>query len=117
MRTARQTDIRRALLSALEACGTWLLPDALLRGNASRQLVPARVIDDLWTGGDAGAWRTGQFGASFGAMGLGTTRYRNGWYIVDGPPRLLFAMGIPLFAPLIAVTWLVVRALYPRRTE
>ena len=27
-------------------------------------------------------------------MGLGTTRYRNGWYIVDGPPRLLFAMGI-----------------------
>ncbi|WP_295145730.1 serine hydrolase [uncultured Reyranella sp.] len=59
-----------------------------------RQVVPARVIDDLWTGGDAGAWRTGQFGASFGAMGLGTTRYRNGWYIVDGPPRLLFAMGI-----------------------
>lgn len=59
-----------------------------------RQVVAARVIDDLWTGGDAGAWRAGQFGASFGAMGLGTTRYRNGWYIVDGPPRLLFAMGI-----------------------
>lgn len=59
-----------------------------------RQVVPARVIEDLWSGGDAAAWRAGQFGASFAAMGLGTTRYRNGWYIVDGPPRLLFAMGI-----------------------
>lgn len=69
-----------------------LVLDAGRRGP--RQSVPARVIDDLWTGGDAGAWSAGQFGASFGAMGLGTTRYRNGWYIVDGPPRLLFAMGI-----------------------
>lgn len=58
------------------------------------QIVPARVIEDLWNGGDAAAWSAGQFGASFAAMGLGTTRYRNGWYIVDGPPRLLFAMGI-----------------------
>jgi hypothetical protein len=32
-----------------------------------------------------------------------------------GTTKLL--MGIPLFAPLIAVTWLVVRALYPSRTE
>ena len=32
-----------------------------------------------------------------------------------GTTKLL--MGIPLFAPLIAVTWLVVRALYPRRAE
>ncbi len=32
-----------------------------------------------------------------------------------GTTKLL--MGIPLFAPLIAVTWLVVRALYPRSTE
>lgn len=47
MRTARQTDIRRALLSALEACGTWLLPDALLRGNASRQLVPPPTTSEL----------------------------------------------------------------------
>lgn len=47
MRTARQTDIRRALLSALEACGTWLLPDALLRGNASRQLVPPPTTAEL----------------------------------------------------------------------
>lgn len=69
-----------------------LVLDAGRRGP--RQSVPARVIDDLWTGGNAGAWSAGQFGASFGAMGLGTTRYRNGWYIVDGPPRLLFAMGI-----------------------
>ncbi|MPS75815.1 MAG: DUF3159 domain-containing protein, partial [Microbacterium sp.] len=27
---------------------------------------------------------------------------------------LKLVMGLPLFAPLIAVTWLVVRALYPR---
>ena len=47
MRTARQTDIRRALLLALEACGSWLLPDALLRGNASRQLVPAPTTAEL----------------------------------------------------------------------
>ena len=69
-----------------------LVLDGSRRGP--HQVVAQSVIDDLWTGGDAGAWRAGQFGASFGAMGLGTTRYRNGWYIVDGPPRLLFAMGI-----------------------
>ena len=69
-----------------------LVLDGSRRGP--HQVVAQSVIDDLWTGGDAGAWHAGQFGASFGAMGLGTTRYRNGWYIVDGPPRLLFAMGI-----------------------
>ncbi|GAA1693041.1 DUF3159 domain-containing protein [Microbacterium sediminicola] len=30
---------------------------------------------------------------------------------------LKLAMGIPLFAPLVAVTWLVVRALYPREPQ
>jgi hypothetical protein len=30
---------------------------------------------------------------------------------------LKIAMGLPLFAPLLAVTWLCVRALYPRRAE
>ena len=30
---------------------------------------------------------------------------------------LKLVMGLPLFAPLAAVTWLAVRTLYPRRTE
>ena len=30
---------------------------------------------------------------------------------------LKLIMGLPLFAPLIAVTWLVVRALYPRTPD
>ncbi|MDB5487283.1 MAG: putative Beta-lactamase family protein, partial [Reyranella sp.] len=60
----------------------------------TRQVIPETVIDDLWSGGDPKAWSPGQFGASFKALGTGTTRYRNGWYIVDGLPRMLFAMGI-----------------------
>jgi hypothetical protein len=30
---------------------------------------------------------------------------------------LKLVMGLPLFAPLVAVTWLAVRAVYPRRTS
>jgi membrane protein implicated in regulation of membrane protease activity len=30
---------------------------------------------------------------------------------------LKLVMGLPLFAPLVAVTWLAVRAVYPRRTR
>jgi len=60
----------------------------------SGRIVPPGIIDDLWNGGDAGAWKDGEFGASFRAMKLGSMRYRSGWYIIDDAPRTLFAMGI-----------------------
>lgn len=60
----------------------------------SRMIVPLGVIDDLWDGGDAEAWETGEFGQSFRAMKLGRMRYRSGWYVIDDAPRILFGMGI-----------------------
>ena len=34
-------------------------------------------------------------------------------YLFSGTVKLI--MGLPLFAPMVAVTWLAVRALYPKR--
>ncbi|MFM9928069.1 serine hydrolase [Variovorax sp. H27-G14] len=56
-----------------------------------RAVVPAGWIDDMWHGGDAEAWNQGEFAAGFAGMRM---RYRNGWYVVDDAPGMLFAMGI-----------------------
>jgi CubicO group peptidase (beta-lactamase class C family) len=55
------------------------------------QVIPKGWIDDIAQCGDAEAWRTGEFAAGF--QGL-TMRYRGGWYVIDGAPQTLFAMGI-----------------------
>jgi CubicO group peptidase (beta-lactamase class C family) len=60
-----------------------------LRG--SRQIVPGEWIEDMAGNGDAEAWRTGEFAAAFAGMDM---RYRGGWYVIDGAPQTLFAMGV-----------------------
>ena len=62
-----------------------------LRGT--REIVPAAVIDDIATNGDAEAWRTGQWGKAFGSISK-NMNYRSGWYVINDDPQLLFAMGI-----------------------
>ncbi len=58
-----------------------------------KSVVPKWVIDDIYDNGDAEAWRTGEWGQQFGAIGK-KMRYRAGWYAVDDDPQVLFAMGI-----------------------
>ena len=54
-------------------------------------MIPTAWIQDIATGGDAEAWREGEFARAFGGM---TMRYRSGWYVIDDAPQVLFAMGI-----------------------
>ncbi|CCD93359.1 putative Beta-lactamase family protein; 6-aminohexanoate-dimer hydrolase [Bradyrhizobium sp. ORS 375] len=58
-----------------------------------RQVVPARIIDDLVNGGDRAAWSNGQWSEAFAPISR-TMAYRSGWYTVDGDPQILFAMGV-----------------------
>jgi CubicO group peptidase (beta-lactamase class C family) len=60
------------------------------RAGAHRVL-PAAWIADLRDGGDAEAWRQGEFAPGFPGR---TMRYRSGWYVVDGDAPMLFALGI-----------------------
>ena len=55
------------------------------------EIIPMALIDDIADGGDAQAWKTGEFAPAFPGM---TMRYRSGWYIIDDEPQTLFAMGI-----------------------
>ncbi len=57
------------------------------------QVLPPALIDELQTGGDPEAWRTGQWAAAFAPIAK-NIRYRNGWYSVADEPSVLFAMGI-----------------------
>jgi CubicO group peptidase (beta-lactamase class C family) len=54
-------------------------------------MIPTAWTLDIATGGDAEAWRKGEFARAFGGM---TMRYRSGWYVIDDAPQVLFAMGI-----------------------
>jgi CubicO group peptidase (beta-lactamase class C family) len=56
-----------------------------------RRVLPAAWIADLREGGDAEAWRDGEFAPGFPGRRM---RYRSGWYVVDGDAPLLFALGI-----------------------
>ena len=57
------------------------------------QIVPTDWINDLYDGGDASAWRYGEWGKSFAFVGAPIS-YRAGWYSVHREPRELFAMGV-----------------------
>ncbi|WP_316229477.1 serine hydrolase [Bradyrhizobium sp. SZCCHNR1070] len=59
----------------------------------SNQIIPERWIEDIRHGGDAEAWREGQWRDSFAAISR-NMHYRSGWYVIDDAPQLLFAMGI-----------------------
>lgn len=56
-----------------------------------RQILPAAWLADMRQGGDAEAWRTGQWEPAFQGR---VTCYRSGWYVNDGPPAMMFAMGV-----------------------
>ena len=56
-----------------------------------REIVPHAVIADIEENGDRDAWKAGEFANGFAGM---TMRYRNGWYVVDDVPKMIFAMGI-----------------------
>jgi hypothetical protein len=77
--------------------------------------------------GDAMGWRHDKrkrraflwLGVAWGALflvrlGVQLPLYLNGDVTALGTLKLI--MGLPLFAPMVAVTWLVVRALYPRES-
>ena len=61
------------------------------RREDGRQVLPADWIDDLATGGDRRAWDDGEFAQAFGRLPM---CYRSGWYRLEGPQPLLFAMGV-----------------------
>jgi CubicO group peptidase (beta-lactamase class C family) len=54
-------------------------------------VIPDDWISDIAENGDPQAWQEGEFAAAFGRAGMS---YRNGWYVTQTQPRLLFAMGI-----------------------
>lgn len=56
-----------------------------------RQILPSAWLRDMREGGDAEAWSTGQWEPAFQGR---VTRYRSGWYVNDGPPAMIFAMGV-----------------------
>ncbi|MGA0601086.1 serine hydrolase domain-containing protein [Caulobacter sp. KR2-114] len=68
--------------------GLLVLEDGVRDG---RQILPAAWLEDMRQGGDREAWRTGQWAPAFEGR---VTRYRSGWYVNDGPPGMIFAMGV-----------------------
>ena len=54
-----------------------------------RQVCPAEWIEDMWTGGDAGAWRAGDMMSMFPKG-----RYRSKWYLSGNDHQSLAAIGI-----------------------
>lgn len=56
-----------------------------------RQILPPGWLNDMREGGDREAWSAGQWQPAFQGR---VTRYRSGWYVNDGPPAMIFAMGI-----------------------
>ncbi|MFT3722277.1 MAG: serine hydrolase [Hyphomonadaceae bacterium] len=59
------------------------------RGDS--EIVPLSWIEDIAGNGDRGAWKAGEFAKGFAGMDM---TYRNGWYVDNGRPQVLFAMGI-----------------------
>jgi CubicO group peptidase (beta-lactamase class C family) len=68
--------------------GLLVLEDGVRDG---RQILPAAWLKDMREGGDREAWSTGQWEPAFQGR---VTCYRSGWYINDGPPGMIFAMGV-----------------------
>ena len=57
------------------------------------ELVSSKWVEDIAAEGDRDAWRTGEWGQAFAPISPDMA-YRSGWYAIDGPAPLLFAMGI-----------------------
>jgi CubicO group peptidase (beta-lactamase class C family) len=65
----------------------------IVEGGAqgSRQIVPARWIDDIVRNGDPDAWAAGSFVEYYPGLPI---RYRSKWYVQAGEAPLLFGLGI-----------------------
>lgn len=59
----------------------------------SKEIIPVAVIDDIVSNGDYESWENSQWGKMWAPIS-GKMRYRNGWYVNDQEPKMLFAMGI-----------------------
>jgi CubicO group peptidase (beta-lactamase class C family) len=59
--------------------------------RGSTEIIPSALIEDIAGNGDRGAWKQGEFAASFGGRDMS---YRSGWYVIHDDPEILFAMGI-----------------------
>ncbi|MGE5639217.1 MAG: serine hydrolase domain-containing protein [Clostridia bacterium] len=61
--------------------------------RGAREIVPARWIADLESGGDPKAWSAGNLVEHFGPRPM---RYRSKWYLIEEPakPKVLFGWGI-----------------------
>ncbi len=57
------------------------------------EVLPGSLVDDILRGGDAAAWRDGEWGKAFAPISKNLS-YHNGWYIIDEQPKIIFAMGI-----------------------
>jgi len=55
----------------------------------SMEIIPKSLLADIFNNGDHDAWKNGQWGKAFAAI-----CYRNGWYIINDQPQIIFAMGI-----------------------
>lgn len=72
----------------LARLGQLMVQDGVRDGQA---VIPSALIDDIARNGSREAWRAGQWAQLFGNLPFS---YRNGWYVMDGDPQILFAMGI-----------------------
>jgi CubicO group peptidase (beta-lactamase class C family) len=59
----------------------------------SKQIIPISVIEDILNNGDHEAWRDGQWGEMWLPIS-NQMSYRNGWYVDNKEPKMLFAMGV-----------------------
>lgn len=61
------------------------------RRDDGRQVIPENWIDDILSGGDAEAWRNGDFYEKFGKLDY---HYRSKWYVQRGDAPLIHGLGI-----------------------
>lgn len=56
-------------------------------------IIPQPWLTDIANGGDKAAWRDGEWGETYAPLSRSMS-YRSGWYVMDEPAPLLFALGI-----------------------
>lgn len=59
----------------------------------STEIIPPSLINDITSNGDGDAWANGQWGKAFAPISK-NMNYRNGWYMINDEPQMMFAMGI-----------------------
>ncbi|NOW99003.1 serine hydrolase [Mucilaginibacter sp. SG564] len=59
----------------------------------STEIIPPSLINDITSNGDGDAWANGQWGKAFAPISKNMS-YRNGWYMINDEPQIMFAMGI-----------------------